>query len=415
VTDGPQGSSLTHLEIASGLVFGVEATALAGDRRDPRSSTRAALEAAVLPALRRPPCVVSFSGGLDSSVVLAIASSVARREGLPLPFALTLRFPGIAEADESSWQEAVLAVVPVGDWERVELHDELSVVGPVAADVLRRHGLLWPFNAYVHVPVFDRARGGAVLTGVGGDELFVRSRWERLAAIAAREAHPKLRDLPLVALALTPRPLRAMALERRSPPDLPWLSVQARKQLAYSWAAEAGAEPRSASRRASWRLRLRSLRMVTRSLGALAVDRDVEVLHPLANPAVAIALARDRATVDAGRGERLRAIVGDLLPAQLFERRTKASFNAAFWDDGARRLAGDWSGQGVDPELVVVDRVREAWLADVPDGRTFTLLQSFWLDRRRAAEASRAAPPSSPGARPRTADAEGGSRGASTA
>ena len=43
---------------------------------------RGALEAAVLPALQRPPCLVSFSGGRDSSAVLAVAADVARRHGL---------------------------------------------------------------------------------------------------------------------------------------------------------------------------------------------------------------------------------------------------------------------------------------------------------------------------------------------
>ena len=161
-----RGSSLTPLEIASGIVFGVEEDAPGPGAAPSAASARDALEAAVLPALQRPPCVVSFSGGLDSSAVLAVASSVARREGLPLPVAVTLRFPGNAEADETSWQESVVSAVPVGDWDRIEIRHELSVVGPVATEALREHGLLWPFNAYVHVPVFERARGGLGPHGV---------------------------------------------------------------------------------------------------------------------------------------------------------------------------------------------------------------------------------------------------------
>ena len=127
----------------------------------------------------------------------------ARGSLCPIP--LTLRFPGIAEADEAAWQEAVLASVPVEDWVRVEIHDELSVVGPVATDVLRRHGLVWPFNAYVHVPVLERARAGSVLTGFGGDELMAGSRWDRLAAVAAGRAGPRPRDVRRVVLAMAPR------------------------------------------------------------------------------------------------------------------------------------------------------------------------------------------------------------------
>ena len=72
-------SALTPIEIASGLVLGNS------QRLEP------AVEAPI-PAppwnghcsapLQRGPCLVSFSGGRDSSAVLAVATAVARREGL---------------------------------------------------------------------------------------------------------------------------------------------------------------------------------------------------------------------------------------------------------------------------------------------------------------------------------------------
>jgi asparagine synthetase B (glutamine-hydrolysing) len=381
VTAVARGSSLTPLEIASGIVFGVEDAALGPVVARSGLSARDALEAAVLPALQRPPCVVSFSGGLDSSAVLAVASSVARREGLPLPVAVTLRFPGNAEADETSWQESVVSAVPVGDWDRIEIRHELSVVGPVATEALREHGLLWPFNAYVHVPVFERARGGSVLTGFGGDELFAPSRWDRVAMIAAGRTRPTARDLRLVALALAPRPVRVRALRHRSPLRLPWLSLEGQTALARAWALESAAEPRKAARRASWRLRLRSLRTAYASLGSLAAARDVAVLHPLADPALVAAVAALRTDGGRERGELVRALLGDLLPAGLYTRRTKASFNTAFWGEDERVLVASWSGEGVDLSLVDVDAVRATWSGEGPDGRSFTMLQSAWLTR----------------------------------
>ncbi|HEY2429742.1 MAG TPA: hypothetical protein VGI06_12480, partial [Acidimicrobiales bacterium] len=54
-----------------------------------RSDPRAALEAAILDGLRRPPCIVAFSGGRDSSAVLAVAVDAARRHGLAPPVPLT--------------------------------------------------------------------------------------------------------------------------------------------------------------------------------------------------------------------------------------------------------------------------------------------------------------------------------------
>src|SRR5687768_13796753 len=83
----------TVLETACGVVYGIDANA---DRLPEESrfrTAREALEQAVLVGLMRPPCVVSFSGGRDSSAVLAIAAHVARREGLPLPIPVSLRFP----------------------------------------------------------------------------------------------------------------------------------------------------------------------------------------------------------------------------------------------------------------------------------------------------------------------------------
>src|ERR1700712_343258 len=60
----------TMLEIASGVVLGQLLTSGQSAPRDPSLSPMRALEMAVLPALTRPPCRVSFSGGMDSSFVL---------------------------------------------------------------------------------------------------------------------------------------------------------------------------------------------------------------------------------------------------------------------------------------------------------------------------------------------------------
>lgn len=381
------GSSLTPLEIASGLVLAVEGRAPAPP--DHVHSAREALETAVLEALRRPPCVVSFSGGLDSSVVLAVASSVARRQGLELPVAVTLRFPGRPEADESSWQERVLDQVPVADWQRLEIDAELSVVGPVATAVLREHGLLWPFNAYVHVPLFDLARGGSALTGFGGDELFLPSRWDRVAALRSLRERPRAADLKRVALAAAPSPVRARVLRRRGGgPRLDWLRPEAQAALTAAWASSEASAPIGRRARGIWRLGLRSTRTASRSLGALAERRDVRLVNPLTAPRVVAAFAGDRSDAGAARGERLRAALADLLPSALFDRRTKAGFNTALWGDDARALADDWSGEGVDLSLVDPGVVKAQWSAEVPDGRTFTMLQAAWLSRstsRRAA------------------------------
>src|SRR5262245_7497196 len=97
---------LTPLETATGLVNGIVRQPRLPDER---GTPLAALEEAVLPALARPPCVVSFSGGRDSSAVLGVAVRAARRHGLDLPIPTTNRFPSAPGSNEDEWQESVIA------------------------------------------------------------------------------------------------------------------------------------------------------------------------------------------------------------------------------------------------------------------------------------------------------------------
>ena len=109
---------LTALDVASGIPVG--AAPPAPTPVEPRG-VRSALEASIRPALQRPPCFVAFSGGRDSSTVLAVADRLATREGLPRPVALTARFPEAPAADESEWQELTTSWLGIEAWERLSL------------------------------------------------------------------------------------------------------------------------------------------------------------------------------------------------------------------------------------------------------------------------------------------------------
>ena len=164
----PADCELTPLDVASGLVLGFSPPEPVPTSGDIDAGTPlAALELAILPALLRPPCVMSFTGGRGSSLVLAVAVQLARREGLELPVPATIRMRGSANADESAYQERLVIRLGLTEWVRLQVEEECDLVGPVATAVLRRHGFLWPSDAHLWTPLLDWAFGGSLLTGVG--------------------------------------------------------------------------------------------------------------------------------------------------------------------------------------------------------------------------------------------------------
>jgi asparagine synthase (glutamine-hydrolysing) len=365
---------LTPLEVATGLVLGTQ------PRRHVPSSLptpRAALEHSLLPALQRAPCLVSFSGGRDSSAVLAVATHVARREGMPDPIPATLRFPSAAESAESEWQEQVVEHLGLTDWIRVERTSELDCVGPVATAALARHGLLWPCNAHFHVPVIEAARGGSLLTGIGGDEMFGASRWWYARRILGRRMRPRPRDVLAIGLALAPPLLRRPVIRRKTHIPYPWLRPATVAALERGLARDEAAEPFGWRGRIEWRADRRYLHVGTASLAELGRAEDVVLSHPLCGGEFTSALAAlPAASRFRSRQEAMDALFGDVLPAPVRSRSTKASFDGAFWHQHSRELVARWNGEGVDEALVNPELLREEWLTETPDPRTYTLLQS---------------------------------------
>jgi asparagine synthase (glutamine-hydrolysing) len=376
----PGGSSLRPLETASGLVLGLEAGL---ERTTPARSGPSPLEElerAVLPALLRPPCLVSFSGGRDSSTVLAVATRVARREGLQLPVPATNRFASVETSAEDEWQERVVADLGLEDWPRLEQGGELDLVGPVAAEGLRRHGLIWPFNAHFHIPLLRLAAGGSLLTGIGGDELLTGPRWSGVANMLLGRRRPVRRDVLRLGFVAAPRVLRRRVLARDLPLPYPWLRPAARRELARVWAAHGAGEPLRWTAHLGWVRRLRYLHVGTDSLRRLAEDDGVQLAHPFLDAGFADALARlPRSTRYVGRTALMQALFRDVLPEDVLARPTKASFDGAFWNAASRAFAARWDGSGVDPELVDADALRDEWRSEAPDPRSFTLAQSAWL------------------------------------
>jgi hypothetical protein len=368
-------SGLTGVELACGMVLGSSPAPLPGSAGSPVAT----LEASLRPALERAPCLVSFSGGRDSSLVLAVAVGAARRAGLPDPIPATIRAPAVRAADESAWQERVVGRLGVQDWIRIDVRDELDAVGEVARAVLRRHGLLWPFNAHFHEPLLAEARGGSLLTGVGGDELFRAAVRSRAGALIGGHVRPRPRDVGRLALAAAPLAVRRRRFEREVPP-LPWLTPSGARAVRRGLAVHSASEPALLGARMRWALGLRYLAVGTRALGRLAADHDVAIAHPLLDPATwaAVAAAAPRQGF-ADRTHVMRSLFGGLLEPDLLAREDKATFDAVFFAEHARAFVHCWSGAGVPGELVDVEALRAHWLGEAPLAQSLTLLQAAWL------------------------------------
>ncbi|MGH9273488.1 MAG: asparagine synthase-related protein [Acidimicrobiales bacterium] len=372
---------LTPLEIATGAPLGADPTAPSLPTPLPGGPV-AALARPILEALLRPPCVVSFSGGRDSSGILALATAIAHREGLQLPVPVTLRFPASPDTDEDAWQERVIDHLGLTEWVRIELSAELDLIGPVAAAVLQRHGLLWPPNTHFHQPILDVARGGAILTGIDGDGVFASWRYQRVASVLSGRLRPTLRDAQRVLTVLSPRSARRAVQRRRPPTRLPWLLPTTMAAAVDAWSDYGATEPARWDRRVEWYSKMRSLRLVLRGFDLLADDADVRALHPLADPGFLAALAEAGGWSGfAGRTEIMRYLFADVLPEDVLSRESKARMNGPFWNEHSRAFIAGWDGEGGN-ELIDASALRAEWSKPVPHACTSTLLQAAWLARR---------------------------------
>jgi hypothetical protein len=325
-----------------------------------------ALEAAVLPALQRAPCLVSFSGGLDSSLVLAVAARAARRAGLPDPVPCTWRVAGAPAAEESGWQHEVVRTLDIAEWQVLQTEDDLDLIGPVASRLLARHDVQHPANLHLHLPLVELAAGGSLLTGVGGDQ--VLSGWRRPAHHTwSRRWKNRV-----------PAPWRAVGHQLRDRP-LPWLRPHLEHRVWSAHLAELAAEPVRTVERVPWHARRRSLRLGTAALGRLADDHDVRLVNPLLDHGFVAALARlggDRPA--ASRLETIAAVAGDALPAVVHRSRPKARFREVFFREPTRQFVRSWDGTGVDPALVDLAALRRLWSAwPVPPGTAGLVQQAY--------------------------------------
>jgi asparagine synthase (glutamine-hydrolysing) len=371
---------LSPLESALDDAIGVEREAPPLPDVPPELRPLQALEDAVRPALCRPPCFVMFSGGRDSSLVLAVALQVARREGLPLPIPTTQVFPEQPDTDETEWQELVLRHLGVRDRHVQVFHGELNLLGPAVRESIRRHGLVAPSGCHLVVPTFEEAAGGSVMNGMDGDGLFNGGSFARARAVLLGHERPTLRTPFIVARGLSPRRLREVIARRRDPNRLLWLRPDAQEELAALDAAEMATEPLSWPGYVGWWARRRHVIGRRQALELLAKTHDVQIVQPLLDRRFAAAVAAHGGRLGEGRRARALKVVSEgLLPDEVLTRQSKADFTGANWSNDAREFIQGWDGSGVPTDIVDPEALRAEWVTERPDVRTGLLLQTAWV------------------------------------
>ena len=368
---------LDPLEIHSGIVLGRRRGAMP-DQPDVRQPPREVLESILVEALSAPPCTVLFSGGRDSSVMLAAAVEAARRHGLPEPIALTMR-SGRPETWESEWQEMTIRHLGLKDWTVIEESADLDALGDIATETIRRFGVYWPSNAH-SLRYFARAAdAGTLVTGGGGDELFSPWSLRRLPIKALARRRPWTRAAKAIAVHQLPPPLRRRLLARRegvSPPR--WLHADAAQELLRRYEADPwGAITWPSGLRSG--LTSRYTELVRTALDAFAREEGMRLVEPFYDARMVTAVANVGPKEGyRSRGEALEHLFPGVLPPEVLNRPTKVHFTGIAWGPRAQAFAAAWDGRGLDDRLVDVNVLRAEWARARPSALSLGCLQQAW-------------------------------------
>ena len=166
---------VSPLELAAGWPFGRCDLGVVPRRSGTAADAVQVLEDVITEARGDRNCFVAFSGGRDSSAVLALATRAARRHGLPDPVPVTERFPGLQDP-EDDWQELTVRHLGLKEWIRKDGDSNSDLLGPASREFLRRYGVVWPATISANLGLAAVARGGVLLTGEGGDGVWATYR-----------------------------------------------------------------------------------------------------------------------------------------------------------------------------------------------------------------------------------------------
>ena len=380
----PTRGGFSAVELAIGIPMGVDDEIAArlhdAQRRAVRRDPLELLDESIARAMSDH-TIVQFSGGVDSSLVLAAATRAARARDLPLPIPFTLRY-GREESEESAFQEELVETLGLTDWIILDVDGEDDLLSPASRAHLLEHGMStsarvasrdWYLS---ELPVRD---GSVLMSGEGGDEVLGPAPFATLHGLRWAVAHRRQRRTALGALR---RRTTARVRRFRSVPDsfyAPWLTETGRT-LANRLMLDDRSHPVTMKQ---WMRRYRSKRnlvggidSVARQAGRFGFDYSAPLLD-LEFMAGLTASIPEHDFVN--RMLVIRKYFPGLLPASIANRTSKASFNASIFGPDTQQFARSWDGQGGVPlELVDPEILRSTWL-DASDSRGGLMLQSAWL------------------------------------
>lgn len=384
----PSYIRLSQRELVHGSPLTVGRSATDGRAFAPSRDPRAALEQTMSRAFARESVFVSFSGGRDSSAVLALAVDFARRHGRPDPVPVILRYPGHPAADETDWQTMVLRHLGLTGEIVHERRTPQTYLDDEAKRSLRERGLLWPAALHLDHVVFETARGGTLLTGEGGDEVLGPRRITPVTLLLRERRRPSRALIRWAVRSLEPRgaALRRELRELNGTPMSEWVDATALRDIAAQNLVSRGPM--------HWGDETRRMisgtipTILTHNLAVLCEGFDIDAQHPLLDPRFLLAWAASGGRWGfAGRTDAMRRLFSDLLPEPVLARSTKAHFGSSRWGEAEREFAREWDGTGL-PEQINPERIRAHWLSEQPSGTSALALHAAWLHSVRVSEES---------------------------
>ena len=382
--EAPGFVHVSDYEFAAGWVPGYAevAPSPSGSGRGSLTTPLEALEKVLLDALKEPPCVLGFSGGRDSSALLAVAMRVSRREGLDPPIPVTKVYPDVPATDESAWQELVVRWVGAEEWIRHAFRDELDLLGPAATLSLRRHGPLWPATVHNRAPTLAVARGGCYIDGEGGDEILGEFRITPLTQVLADGRRLNRRARRDILVALAPARLRRGVAGRQveRSHDRTWVRPDVGAWYRETSLADILAASLTYPRAVRQTANRRAVQTAIGNLDAIGRSLGVRYVHPFYDSEFLSALGAFGGRLGfPSRTATMRALFSDLLPDEVNARDGKVYFNNAFIHGHSRAFLETWDGRGLDPDLIDLDALHHVWSQPWIHSGTFQLMHAAWL------------------------------------